>query len=408
MLKTLYGGHPQTVVDDCTLYLMDNDGTPAQVTIGGQDIPVSAQNNILTWNGQTLNDGQTLILHTGNVNYRITYSASAGTIDVANFNAYPVATTTTALAAPIPSVYGQSVTFTATVSANLPGSGTPTGTVAFTDGTAVLGTATLDASGHAAITTSVLTAGQHAISASYDGDANFTASASGGLTQTVNAALLTITADNQSKAYGAELPELTANYSGFVNGDTPASLTSQPTVTTTADATSHVGTYAITADGAVDPDYTISYVDGTLSVTPVALTITADNQSKAYGAALPAPTANYSGFVNGDTADSLTSQPTVSTTADATSHVGTYAITADGAVDADYAIAYVNGSLTITPAATTVVATSNSGSSTVGRSAIFTATVTPSSGSSPTGTVQFQIDGNNVGSPVLSPAVQPP
>ena len=54
---------------------------------------------------------------------------------------------------------------------------------------------------------------------------------------------------------------------------------------TTATATSHVSgsPYAITASGAADPDYTISYVAGTLTVTPAPLTITADNQSKVYG-----------------------------------------------------------------------------------------------------------------------------
>ena len=88
---------------------------------------------------------------------------------------------------------------------------------------------------------------------------------------TVTTAPLTITADNQTKAYGAALPTLTASYSGFVNGDTSASLTTQPTLTTTATASSHVSgnPYAITASGAADPDYSISYVAGTLSVTPV-------------------------------------------------------------------------------------------------------------------------------------------
>ena len=41
----------------------------------------------------------------------------------------------------------------------------------------------------------------------------------------MTAAPLTITANNQSKVYGAALPTLTASYSGFVNGDTSASLT---------------------------------------------------------------------------------------------------------------------------------------------------------------------------------------
>ncbi len=134
---------------------------------------------------------------------------------------------------------------------------------------------------------------------------------------------MTITANNQTKVYGAALPTLTASYSGFVNGDTSASLTTQPTLTTTATAASHVAgsPYAITASGAVDPDYTISYVAGTLTVTPAPLTITADNQTKVYGAALPTLTASYTGFVNGDTPASLTTQPTLTTTATAASHV---------------------------------------------------------------------------------------
>jgi hypothetical protein len=44
-------------------------------------------------------------------------------------------------------------------------------------------------------------------------------------------------------------------------------LTMQPTVTTTATAGSPVGGYPITASGAVDANYTISYVPGTLTIT---------------------------------------------------------------------------------------------------------------------------------------------
>ena len=60
---------------------------------------------------------------------------------------------------------------------------------------------------------------------------------------------------------------------------------------------------------------------GTLTVIPVGLTITANNQTKVYGAAVPTLTASYSGFVNGDTSASLTTQPTLTTTATASSHV---------------------------------------------------------------------------------------
>ena len=92
---------------------------------------------------------------------------------------------------------------------------------------------------------------------------------------------LTVTADNKSKVYGAALPALTESYSGFVNGDTAANLTTQPTLGTTATANSHVSgsPYAITAGGAANTDYTISYVTGALTVTPVPLTITADDNA---------------------------------------------------------------------------------------------------------------------------------
>ena len=99
---------------------------------------------------------------------------------------------------------------------------------------------------------------------------------------------------------------MTVSYSGFVNGDTAASLTTPPTASTTATTASAVGTYPITASGAASPNYTFTYVNGTLTVTTATLTVTAANETKAYGAANPVLTVSYSGFVNGDTAASLT------------------------------------------------------------------------------------------------------
>jgi VCBS repeat-containing protein len=171
-------------------------------------------------------------------------------------------------------------------------------------------------------------------------------------TLTVTPAPLTITADNKTKLYGASLPSLTASYQGFVNGDTPASLTTAVSLSTTATASSHVGSFAITAAGGIDADYTIQFGNGTLTVTPASLTITADDKVKVFGAPLPALTASYRGFVNGDTPASLTVQPYLSTAATTNSPVGTYPITVGGAVDRDYSIRYVNGTLTITTALT--------------------------------------------------------
>ena len=222
--------------------------------------------------------------------------------------------------------------------------------------------ATFSASPNAAPTvTTTATAASHvagspyAITAAAAADSDYTISYVAG-SLAITPAPLTVTAVNQSKVYGAALPALTASYSGLVNGDTPASLTSTATLTTTATASSQVGSYAITAAGAADPDYTIAYTNGTLTVTPAPLTITANNQTKVYGAPLPTLTDSYTGFVNGDTAASLTTQPTLSTTATAASHVGSYPITASGAADPDYTISYVAASLTVTPAPLSITA----------------------------------------------------
>src|SRR5204862_502887 len=143
---------------------------------------------------------------------------------------------------------------------------------------------------------------------------NYTISYAAG-TLTVTPAALTVKANDATRAYGAANPTLTASYTGFVNGDTAASLTTPPTMSTTATASSAVGTYPITATGPVSANYAFSYAAGALTVTPAALTMTANDKTRAYGAANPTLTVSYSGFVNGDTAASLTSAPTVTTTA---------------------------------------------------------------------------------------------
>ncbi len=83
---------------------------------------------------------------------------------------------TTLLATPNPATIGQQVTFTATVVAVSPGSGIPTGTVTFLDGTTVLGTGALNSSGQASFATSALASGAHTITAAYQGDGDFVGS----------------------------------------------------------------------------------------------------------------------------------------------------------------------------------------------------------------------------------------
>ena len=83
----------------------------------------------------------------------------------------------------------------------------------------------------------------------------------------VTPAPLTITADDKTKTFGSPNPVLTASYSGFVMGNTPASLDTPVVLTTTATPSSPVGAYPITASGASDSNYTITFAPGTLTIT---------------------------------------------------------------------------------------------------------------------------------------------
>ena len=98
-----------------------------------------------------------------------------------------IGTTTVLSSSPNPSTYGQPVVFSAAVTPSS-GTGTPTGFVTFTEGATTLGTAVLDGSGVARFSTPGLPAGQHSISAAYNGDATYSGSASSSLLQAVNKA----------------------------------------------------------------------------------------------------------------------------------------------------------------------------------------------------------------------------
>src|SRR5581483_10753696 len=80
-----------------------------------------------------------------------------------------------------PSAFGQSVSFTATVTAVSPGTGTPLGSVTFKDGSTTLGVMSLS-SGSATYSTSTLPVGAHSITAVYGGDSNFNATGVGSST----------------------------------------------------------------------------------------------------------------------------------------------------------------------------------------------------------------------------------
>ena len=181
-------------------------------------------------------------------------------------------------------------------------------------------------------------------------------------TVTVTKAPLTVTASSGSMTYGGTPPAITPAYSGFVNGDTVSSLTTPASCSTTATSSSPASppTYPDTCSGASSPNYAVSYSAGATTINRAALTVTASNASSTYGGTPPAIIPGYAGFVNGDTASSLTTKPTCTTTATSSSPVSgsPYPSSCTGAVDANYSFAYVPGSVTVNQAALTVTASS--------------------------------------------------
>jgi 6-phosphogluconolactonase (cycloisomerase 2 family) len=252
--------------------------------------------------------------------------------------------------------YGSAST---TLSAVLTTSGGPLAgkTVSFTLNGSPAGSAVTDATGLASVSVSLtgLGAGSYPVTASFAGDANNTA-ASGSATLVINPAVLTVTSANATRIYGDPNPAFSFTITGFVNGETVAVVSGSP-VCTSVDATAAVGAYPITCTtGTLSAaNYTFTFVSGTLTVTPAALSVTAANATRVYGDPNPAFTGTITGIKNGD---NITA--TYSTTATAASAVGTYPIT-PALVDptnklGNYTVTSTNGTLTITPAPLSVVA----------------------------------------------------
>src|SRR5208337_3044979 len=174
-------------------------------------------------------------------------------------------------------------------------------------------------------------------------------------TLTVNAAALTITANNDSKTYGTlkTFSGTAFTETGLVtaNGDTITGVTE---TSTGAPVSATVGTYKIVPNAAVGSglsNYTIGYVNGTLTVNPATLTITANNDSKTYGTlkTFSGTAFTETGLVtaNGDTITGVTE---TSTGAPASAPIGTYPIVPSAATGSglgNYTIGYVNGTLTV-------------------------------------------------------------
>ena len=205
--------------------------------------------------------------------------------------------------------------------------------------------------------TSASSVGVYGITQGTLGSSNYTISSFTGANLAVTPRTITVTADAMSRAYGDANPVLTYQVggAGLVNGDTLSGA-----LATSATSASSVGMYGITQGTlAASTNYTVSSFTGAnLTVTPRAITVTADAQSRAYGDANPALTYQVGGvgLVNGDTLSG-----TLATSATTASNVGVYGITQGSlAASSNYALNYASANLTVTPRAITVTADAQS------------------------------------------------
>jgi phospholipase C len=328
-----------------------------------------------------------------------------------------IATTTTLISSLNPSNFGQSVTLTATVTAQR--NGTPAGTVNFFDGTSNIGNSTLNAGGVATLVTASLAAGTHSLTASYNGSAIFSPSTSSPLAQSVNQTTSTtnLSANINPSVYGQAItltatisPRYGGSATGTVNFYDGSTLLGAVNVSSDAailsglllPASSHTLTAAYNGDnnvlGSTSAPLTerVVVATSTTSLTSSANPI-APNQSVTYTARVTsqygAATSGTVTFKDGSVSTQvpLTKGSAVLTTRYAT--IGTHSLTATYSGDTNNTgstsntwTEYVEN---LPVASKTVVVTSGS-PSTVGQPVTFTATVTSTYGQIPNGeTVTF-------------------
>ena len=219
-------------------------------------------------------------------------------------------------------------------------------------------------------------------------------------TLTIGKATATINVTPYSVAYNGQPHTATGTATG-VGGVTLLGLALNTTTTHTAAGT-YTDTWTFT-DTTGNYNNASSTITDTILATP--LTIAASSASMTYGGPIPPVTATYTGFVNHESASNLTTQPICTTSATSTSPVGTYISICSNALDPNYSIGYVSGTVQVNQASSTTAVTSSSSgnTSTFGQSVTFTATVTPQySGTTPTGTVTFYNNGSQIGTGTLN------
>jgi predicted outer membrane repeat protein len=402
--------------------------SPTGIALSGASVPVSG-----TCQFSVTVTGASSGSYTNTTGTVSSTNGGTGNTGSANLSVQSNVTTTGLVSSLNPSGFGQSVTFTATVT----GSGaTPTGTVTFNVDGSSIGTVTLNGSGAATIATSTMAVGTRAITAVYSGDTTHATSTSAVLSQVVtlgatNIALVSSLNPSQSgqsvtftatvtPQAGTGTPTSTVTFKDGVTTIGTGTLSSG--VATFSTSSLSTGSHSITAIYSGDANYTTSTssaVTQTVNkLTPTVALVSSVN---------PSVTGQLSTFTATVTGSGATPTGTVTVNVDS-SPVGTItlaggtgtlsvALTATGATRAVIA-AYGSDSIyasansptlnqTVNQAATTTTLAASSNPALSGASVTFTATVSavaPGQGA-PTGTVTFSDGMSTLGTGTLSGGV---
>ena len=185
-------------------------------------------------------------------------------------------------------------------------------------------------------------------------DANYTLSFVNGNLVIAKAAA-TVTGNSANKTYnGVSQSASGFTATGLVNGETVGVLTGVSASGTGTNA----GSYAVVPTG-TDANYTLSFVNGHLTVVPAPLTVTANNAAKTYdGLAYQGGNGLVvSGFVNGEGNSLVSGTPVYTGNAQGATNAGAYTISVAGLTAGNnYTLSFVDGQLLISKAHLTVTA----------------------------------------------------
>ncbi len=236
-----------------------------------------------------------------------------------------------------PSVYGTSVTFTATVSSG------PTGMITFYDGGGAIGTGAISGT-TATFSTNALPAGSNAITAGWPGNTNYNAVSSSAITQTVSQAAQTINfpAPSSPVLYGVSPIALPATGGGSGNAVTFSIISGPGSISGNTLTITGVGTVVVAGDQAGNANYTAApEVTQSVVVNDGSQTInfTAPSSPVLYGVSPIALSATGGGSGNAVIFSTVSGPGSISGNTLTITGVGTVVVAADQAGNANYTAA---------------------------------------------------------------------